>query len=44
MDLLALTAVAMVDMFGKCSEEFDSLCGGGVGEHGIHMMEGCDEG
>ena len=43
MDLLASTAVAMVDMFSKCSEEFDSLCGGDVCELGIRMTEECDE-
>ena len=44
MDWLASTAVTMVDMLSKCSEEFDSLCGGDVCELGIHMMEGHDEG
>ena len=42
-DALALTTVAMADMFGECSEEFNSMCGGGVGKHGVHVMEGCDE-
>ena len=42
-DLLALTAVTMVDIFGKCGEELDSLCCGDVGEVGVHVTEGSDE-
>ena len=42
-DLLASTAMAMADMFGESSEEFDSLCGGDVCELGIHVTEGRDE-
>ena len=43
MDLLALTTVAMADMFGKSSEEFDSVCGGDVCELGVHVTEGRDK-
>ena len=42
-DLLFLATVAIMDVFGKGSNEFDSLDGGDIGELRVHMMEGCNE-
>ena len=40
---IALATGASMDIFGKGGDEFDSVIGGDVGEHGVHVMEGFDE-
>ena len=43
MHSIALAAGASMDIFGKGSDEFDSVIGGDIGEHGVHIMEGFDK-
>ena len=41
--VIALATGTSMDMFGKGSDELDSIVNGDVGEHDIHIMEGFDE-
>ena len=40
---IALATGASMDIFGKGGDEFDSVVGGDVGEHGVHVTEGFDK-
>ena len=42
-DLLSFAAVPTMYVFGKSGDEFNLLDGGDRGEHGVHVMERCNE-